>query len=236
MTKVPLKRQCASGLRANLNLRMLAFVLMITLLPNCGAKKKSQEIGIAVLPEKPIVITADTKDIFDKEIKAPWFMVRPVISNGSSSTLTVITIKFTTMGLDSSGGGMIEKTWSGMPSDFRWTRPQGLSSHSCDFSHFGEFKPGAADQTLYLGGDKICQPCDINGDPDPEFRDPLLLPSEPTSQGFCINRPRFALGDGPGGPSMSFTAWNVQIQPIGWFGTFNDPEDRFMKISSFRTQ
>lgn len=236
MRDVSKKKEPILNSRDSFLLRLLALCLLVGILPNCGGKKKSQDIGIAVIPEKPIVLTADTKDSFGSIVKAPWFTVRPIISNGSDSTVTILALKFKTMGLDSSGSGMIEKEWGRVPSDFPWVRVISKDfSFTCDFTHFGEIPSKASDETLYLGGDKRCPPCDKNGNYDPvNFPDPFKPPL--AVDGFCMTRPRFMLGDGPGGLNNTFTSWSVQIQPIGWFGSYNDPQDRFLKFSTFRTQ
>lgn len=224
-----LRRLVFGSKKRDFILRLLSFALVISALPGCG-HKKSKDIGMAVLPEKPIVITADAKDVFGQTTAAPWFAFRPVISNGSSSMVTIIALKLSITGLDEQGS-ITTVTREYVPSSWGWSRTTTTTGTSgpvtvttpCQFTHFGEYASGIADQQLYLGGDASCPPCDSGGDSVP-------------GDTFCVPRPEFRFGGGPGGPENAFTTWTVRMVPLGWFGSYLVSEDRFTGSATFRTQ
>lgn len=205
-------------------LKCLTITALLFVLTHCG-HKRSKDVGTGVLPEKPIVITADAKDVFGTTIPAPWFSFRPVISNGADSPVTVISLKLSITGMDAASN-ITTVTHEYVPSGWAWSRTTVVGTtavvYACQFAHFGVFLSGEADQQLYLGGDSSCPPCDPGG-------------NAPGS-GFCVPRPIFYFGGGPGGPNNSFTTWTVQMTPTGWFGVYDNPEDRFTGMSTFRTQ
>lgn len=54
----------------------------------------SQSVTINISPDRPVVISADSKDGYGNDILAPWFHVRPMVINSGTEEVTVSAIQF----------------------------------------------------------------------------------------------------------------------------------------------
>lgn len=190
----------------------LAAGLCVFLLSGCG-KKKSDDTSFGILPESPIVITADTKDNSGNPIKAPWFSFRVTASNNTDTLFTILALSLKVTGIDATGG--IKTTdVSFVPSDIIVNLIMGTETHTCAYTYFGEFASGQSKEFELKGDDTTFQ-----------------------SGQTCSGRhPLFYVSDNPKGPTGTMFRYSVKAKPLGWFGPYSAPEDRFETQFSFRTQ
>jgi hypothetical protein len=92
------------------------------------------------------------------------------------------------------------------------------------------FTPAAFDFTL--SEDKECKFSTFGTWTVGEKKGFLLENSDPT----CTRIPVFYIGNNPSGISGKNYRYRVKVKPMGWFGTYDDPTDRFDKSFSFYTQ
>ena len=64
----------------------------------------ANDVAVMVLPNKPIVITADTTDSNGHVVKGPWFSFRTGMINHSQQPVTVVAMK-----VEVSGSSLIRK-------------------------------------------------------------------------------------------------------------------------------
>lgn len=187
----------------------------------CGNNNKASGAIFETLPDSPIVITADTKDYAGNTIKAPWFSFRTNATNGTGSVFTLLSLTMKITGIDSTGAVKTTAVgWS--PSDFSVSLPMGLSSYSCVFLHFGIYQPNDS------------KPLALDGD-DHYVQDPTS-PSDPNAKLYCKRIPLFMVGNNPSGPGDNAFIYSIIAKPLGWFGDYNNPTDRFETSYTFKTQ
>lgn len=190
---------------------LLASCLLICLnILSCGGEaSKSEQTSIEVLPESPIVITADIKD---PSITAPWFRFQVKVTNTSDQPLTIVSLEVKVQAYIN--GTNQEKTSATDPSEFNvdGATPQ----DSCEYSSFGVIQPG-----------------------ETSFLVPTLY-GDPTNPPTCgIDRLTFYSQSNPKDPSSNTGTpprYRVTVRPIGWFGTEDNPTDRYTKTFQFSTQ
>lgn len=191
----------------------MAFVVLFSFF-GCGKKDKADDASFQTLPESPIVITADSLDWNGNKVKQPWFSFRVNSVNGTGDTYTLLALAITVMGIDKSGA--LKSTELGaVPGDFSITLVSGMTSYRCIFTNFGVWTPGA-DQKLMLKGDTTSLGANLSCDND--------------------YVPVFTIGDNPSGPSGKSFIYNVKVKPLGWFGNYDNPTDRFETSFKFRTK
>lgn len=191
-------------------------ILFITALTSCGGDEgKSGKVKLAIIPEKPIVITADSVDDQDNAIKAPWFSFRASMNNTSTDTVTVVALEVEVTGTDGSGStvsGKVAFTPSQFNTSIEKADPSGTTiTVECKYTYFAQLTAGTvgADFKLY-GADPAC------GDP-------------PIPTFYVANNPK-------GREGSNNYRYTVKIKPLGWFGPYLLPTDRFERTQTFYTQ
>lgn len=189
-------------------------VLLFSTLTSCGNNNsKSDKAKISIIPGKPIVITADTK-IGDKEIPAPWFNFRASMSNNSDTTVTIIALELEITGVGKTGTTTTGKAGF-VATDFNETiqylAPGATApvNVECKYRYFAQLDPSTSSELKLMGAASVC------GTPTPVFY----------------------IGNNPTGPDNAPNyRYTVKIKPLGWFGTYDLPTDRFEKTQTFYTQ
>lgn len=198
----------------SLALRLGLALFSVAFLAQCKKDSGSGKVKFEILPKKPIVFTADI-EINGQTVSAPWFEFRVKAANSSAEkAVTITALKVTVAGVDDSGL-LVTNERTFVPSDFDFSLTIGDSSIDCNFSHFGELDSGQTWTYLkLLGARSTCYSGVDSG---------TLVPT-------------FYVGSNPsGGASKNFN-YSVELNPMGWFGSFDEPEDRFDGETSFYTQ
>lgn len=194
-------------------------ILFIALLNSCGNdKSKSEKAKLALIPGKPIVFTADLTE-GEKTYTAPWFKFDATITNDSDEVITVLGIQIDIVSYGTSAN-TTKVTKSFTAGSFNFTIKSGDEQIPCDFSHFAEVQPHTTTKLKLLGAvNPIC------------YKDL----SDPTK---TIEWPAHFTVDGiPKPPEGSSNyRYTLKIKPLGWFGAFDNPSDRFEKTQTFYTQ
>jgi hypothetical protein len=191
-------------------------ILFITALSSCGGDEgKSGKVKLSIIPEKPIVITADSVDDNDNIIKAPWFSFRASMNNTSTDTVTVVALEVEVTGTDENGSTVSGKV-AFTPSQFNTSieKPDGSGATvtvDCKYTYFAQLAAGTTASDLKLYG------------ADPDCGDPPV--------------PTFYVGNNPKGREGSNNyRYTVKMKPLGWFGSYLLPTDRFERTQTFYTQ
>jgi hypothetical protein len=188
-----------------------AVFMLIPLLAQCGGKKsRSSNTTFEVLPDEPIVILGDTLDQNGNSIKGPWFQFRVAMTNNdTSSKITVVALELTITSEDNTGS--IKSTdVSFSPTTFNHSISDGgTGTIDCKYTDFGEFSPGVPKGFLLL---------------------------DPLQPGKCDAIPVFMIGGGTSGISGHNFRYRVKARPLGWFGPYATPEDRFDTFFNFSTK
>lgn len=193
-------------------------ILMGTLsalaLTSCGNdSSKSDKAKLSILPSKPIVITADTVDMNDEQIKGPWFSFRASMSNMSTDIVTIVALEIEVTGLSKSGMPTTS-TVSFTPAEFNDSievsdGAGGTTTVECKFLYFAQLDPSTSADFKLGGAATAC--------------------GTPT--------PLFYIGNNPPGPEGSTTfRYTLKMKPLGWFGTYALPTDRYQRTQTFYTQ
>lgn len=190
-------------------------ILFIAATTSCGSNSsKSEKAKMSILPEKPIVITADTVDGDDNTITAPWFSFRASMSNSGTDQVTIVALEVEVTGTSESGTPTTG-TVSFSPSEFNGSieiaDPSGQTTITveCKFWYFAEVGAGQTKDFKLYGADSRC------GTPTPVF----------------------FVGSNPKGPKNSPNyRYTLRMKPLGWFGTFALPTDRYERTQTFYTQ
>lgn len=193
------------------NFKKLMLVLFVALLAQCGGKKsRSAEASTwLVLPKEPIVILGDVKDSNGNEIRGPWFSFRLAMSNDDGAdSITVVNVEITVTATDKTGMPEI-KTFSLSPSDFNHSYKSNDDEIQCKYFSFGTFAKGVKEQpfTLTMGSDANCTVI-----------------------------PMFYLGGFAKKTTGAQYRYKVKARPLGWFGPFDDPKDRYDMSFTFNTK
>src|SRR5262249_47584877 len=126
-----------------------------------------------------------------------------------------LSVKVTAANTD---GTTSSQTVTVSPSDYNYTLVCSTTvSVPITFQDFGEFAAGATgDLRLTYRG--VALPADCAG----------LSPD--------ITNVKVYIGNNPNSANLASYAYSVQLEPEGWFGTYNNPSDRFDKMIYFTTQ
>lgn len=189
------------------NMRIIMFFTFALSLSACGGGGggKSANTKIRILPEKPIVFTAPTKDMSGGTIQGPWFSFRMEVSNNTDETVTIQVLEADVSAQDANGQFVTTTaTWSA--SALTKTVTVAGEDFECEFTDFGEIAPGTTQQLS-------------------------LTNSEP----LCATLPEFIVGSNPKGDGENYR-YRVKVKPVGWFGTYAVPTDRYQKSATFFTQ
>ncbi len=120
---------------------ILAAILILvasTGLIQCGNQKsKTANVEIFIVPEIPIVITADVTDGNGKKSTAPWFDFTMRIKNGSEQAFVVVAI-VGEITITDSNGSTNTKTYAGDPGLFNYSN----DTIECTYGTFGRWEVG----------------------------------------------------------------------------------------------
>ncbi|MGE4133466.1 MAG: hypothetical protein AB7F86_17625 [Bdellovibrionales bacterium] len=174
--------------------------VMAAVAVGCGKQTKSQKAKISVIPDQPIVITADA-DFGDEKIKAPWFSLVVSIDNQSDDKITIIALEVDVTSVDQTGA-ITTKTVAFTPSKFDYS----TDSLKCEYSSFGTWSSGE-NKALQITGSGSC------------------------NSGIPI----FGVGGLQKSSNKNYR-FRAKARPIGWFGTFTAPTDRYENFKTFTTQ
>ena len=188
---------------------LLGLVLpTLAVLAHCGGKKsESGKVTFEMVPDKPIVITADTT-VNQIAIPKPWFKFSVNVTNGSEKPVTIVAMT----AIITAPGAFDTTGWAEDPASQAQTLSTGtssaiVSSVSCTYTTYGTWGPN---EVKPIGLPSPVDACNI--------------PSHP----FYIG----GLKDSSNGSYR----YKVQLKPIGWFGTETAPTDRFDGSVTFYTQ
>lgn len=187
----------------------------------CSNKGKSSQIDLEVTPDQPIVITGDFK-VGDRTISSPWFRFKVKVTNNSDEDVTIIAINMIVDAF-STTGQMIEKKTVLVPSDDNTTVDCSADiTWSVEYDNFGVILPGQSRYLYLKPSDSSPAPgvgvCTVAG----ETIDPVWL--------------YFGGAPDKDHDGTSSYAYRVTLDPVGWFGDFENPTDRFEKSIYFSTQ
>lgn len=186
---------------------ILLGILSATALVSCGGDKdKSDKTKISLIPEKPIVITADIEQD-GSTVAAPWFKFYATITNPTAEPITIVALEVEVTGLNSSGSSTTNKV-AFAASSYNRTISVGTTTYDCDYPSFGTIAANSSAQ-LQLSGSSPC-PSGIVG---------FTVPSNPKPP--------------TGSENYRYT---VKVKPLGWFGELTSPTDRYEKKQTFYTQ
>jgi hypothetical protein len=189
-------------------------ILFIAALTSCGGdKSKSEKAKLSIIPEKPIVITGDAVDDNDTAIKAPWFSFRASMTNESAYTVTIVALEVEVTGQNESGSS-VTSTVAFTPSQFNssFEKPDGNGATvtiECKYKYFAELAPGTGGGFRLMGAVSDC------GTPIPTF--------------YVGNNPK-------GREGSNNYRYTLRLKPLGWFGTYLLPTDRYERTQTFYTQ
>lgn len=203
----------------NIFLKML-FLIVVIAQVSCSGDSGVSDVKFRVVPNNPIVITGDIT-IGSKVVKAPWFSFRVQVKNGSSKPVTLVAILNSLSIINDFGA---EKTSEATfaPSVLNFSRTISVAGEdvTCnyEFNTFETLAPNATDfvelsvSASEVAGTTGCNPVTISS---------ITFYSD---------------GNPGAAESVSSYSYNVIMKPLGWFGTYADPEDRFEKQEFFSTQ
>ncbi|MBX3021501.1 MAG: hypothetical protein KF799_07480 [Bdellovibrionales bacterium] len=190
-------------------LKLVTLIVLAALLAQCGGKKsRSAEASTwAVLPNEPIVILGPTKDSTGADVQGPWFAFRLQMSNSDTETITIMAIDLTITGTDPAGG-ITTKSITFTPTMFDHSYTDNDVEKQCKYYSFGEIPAGGANIDLSL----------------------------PTADVNCTLQPYFVVGDLGRKDVGSSYRYRVKARPLGWFGPFANPKDRYDMSFDFNTK
>lgn len=203
----------------NIFLKML-FLIVVIAQVSCSGDSGVSDVKFRVVPNNPIVITGDI-NIGNKIVKAPWFSFRVQVKNGSKKPVTLVAIQNALSIINDYGAEKTnEATFA--PSVLNFSRVITVAGEdvTCNYE-FNAFETIAANST--------------------DFVELSVSANEVAGTTGCgavtISSITFYSDSNPGvADSVSSYNYNVTMKPLGWFGTYADPEDRFEKQEFFSTQ
>ena len=193
----------------NIQLNLIYILTLLSLIltaSSCGKKSKSEGAEFEVLPTTPIVIIGDTVSGSGTKVPGPWFNFRLKISNKTDEPITITALALKIYAEDDTGK-KITSNANFSPADFDF-ETGGTTSVKCTFGNFGTFAAGETDTSFYL----------YNSNP------------------ACTAIPLFLVGNGQKGANGKNFRYTVEVTPVGWFGTYDSPKDRFDTKFNFYTQ
>ncbi len=181
----------------------------------CSGKTKSDGASIEINPERPIVIGASIKIGSDEtEIVGPWFKFTVPFDNQTDEIITVVSVQTEVTGTSENGrfetvDGTYDPSTNNYSTDFI----------ECNYRHYGEFAP----KNRATGS--------------PTTDDLLHLASGGGNPTGCATGTVtfYAQGNPDPGTGGSYN-FSGKLKVVGWFGTYENPTDRFEKTVYFSTQ
>lgn len=181
----------------------------------CGKKSKSDGAKITVNPKSPIVITGNIKigrPGSELSIDGPWFKFTVKMDNQTEEEITVVAMMAKVTGSNQAGVFETNEVTIDPSSDDYST-----DLLLCVYRHFGTFPPKNLENT-------------------DESDNSLYLPST-LNPAACIDGTKtFYIGGNPNPGVNGSYHYTGKMTLLGWFGTYDDPTDRFEKDVYFVTQ
>jgi hypothetical protein len=181
----------------------------------CGKKKmRSDDALMEINPERPIVITGSiTIGPPDSGIviKGPWFKFTVSMDNQTDEMITIVSVTSKVSGMDESGSFKDTETTFD-PSSNNYS----TLNYNCVYHSYGSF---------VVNNSKIPSTLD----------DSLFLSNENNPAGCSYGTITFYAPDNPSSNTGAYT-YHGKFKILGWFGTYDDPTDRFEKVINFTTQ
>jgi hypothetical protein len=194
---------------SHLRFDKIALVLAVSFaVIGCGKAGKSDDTKMSFNPARPIVITADATITADKKVTGPWFRVASTFTNNTDTPISLFALKMTTTWISPTGAVSTSETYI-LPSDANYSYASGDTSISCEYATFGTWTAGES-RTIT----------------------PLNSATGDCSQTISI----WYLHGLSGGKDATNFRYKVEVEPIGWFGTESDAQDRYKKSFQFYTQ
>jgi hypothetical protein len=198
-------------MRAQLmNYSRILFVLMALGLSQCGKKTKSQDVTITAAPTNPIVFLSDFQTTIGgtaKSIKAPWFEMIVNIDNQSTDDLVILALHVEVTGTDANGAVTVNKM-DLIPAANNSSVTANGTTITCDYSDFGTFTKGTKGALHFTPSNTGCE------------------------SGAVL----FMVDGNPAPANTSSIQYQVKIQPVGFFGSITNPQDRFDNFGMIFTQ
>lgn len=135
-------------------MRILVLILAGLTLLSCGGKTRSSSTEIKVVPDEPIVISADRKrgDVTDK---GPWYQYNLQITNNDESLpITIAAIKVTVSGADENGS-LQTKTGAHSAGEFNTAGTD--NTPECKFDYFKSIAVGETALLSVDNGNAACK-------------------------------------------------------------------------------
>jgi len=176
---------------------------------------QSNMVDVVVNPTSPAIITADFQLNSTTTIKAPWFANTITLNNNSNKPVTIIAVQYLVTAKRADGTS-ITKDITISPSMYNFTASCADGrTEEVNFTDFGMFAPGQSGR-LSLAPRNVVTVC---GSP------------------FTPIAPLLYVGGNPSRNIDGVTdyTYSVEMKPIGWFGTVNEPDSRFDKSVIFTT-
>lgn len=194
-----------------------ACILALVSATSCGNQGPASQVSFFINPSEPPVITGNFQ-VGNNVIQAPWFGFTVTVTNNSNDTVTIIGIQLNVNGTRADGS-IVSKTVTISPSDYNFSLAcAGGASAEIQFNDFGEIGPG---QTLPLGlyyrGGALPTGCG-----NPNQTTAVIMYAGP--------------GPSPTADQVISYVYNVQMIPLGWFGTASQPDNRLDKQVYFTTE
>jgi len=204
------------GIRTRVFNIMIGLFFLGTLAQCGGEASKSSKAEVTVVPGKPMVISAPIT-VKGKVIAAPWFNFQVSMKNGSDEPITLMAIELEITGTNSSGVPDVRKVAFAAGSFNYSLSLNDEINIECNFANFGTWAPGEEKRFELSGAQGICHDPDNDGSPDPLY-------------------PLFYVDSNPSGPTGRNFNYRVKMKPIGYFGTPDEPTNRFEKTVFFSTR
>lgn len=186
---------------------------------SCNKNSESSLVLVTISPGQPSVITGNYV-IGTQTIQAPWFEFVVTVTNNSPETVSIIGLQVSVTAIKSDGTKATNIV-TVSPGQYNYTLAcNDATSADIQFTDFGQFAPGESGPlalTYRLAG---------------------TLPTACQTANPNITPATFFIGGNPDKATqqvVSFT-YDVEMQPLGWFGTLNQPDKRFDKTVFFSTQ
>ena len=182
------------------------FGIILTLTAAGCGEKSKSEGAEFIVLPAKPIVILGDTKVNGKDVKGPWFSFRLKMSNKTDQAITIPALAIKVFAEDSSGKRVITEL-NFSASDFSYATT-GTPSIKCDFASFGTWQPGQNEVSFSLQN------------------------SNPQCDGFPI----FSIGDGQKGKTGKNFNYTIEVTPVGWFGTYDTPADRFDTRFNFYTQ
>jgi len=130
-------------------LQILLIPLALFALAQCNEKGESHKAKFTVMPEKPIVILADTT-VNGQDVKGPWFRFKLRMRNDSSQTITIVALQLKITSVVDPVASPFTKAWDAGSFNIN------TDTLTCLFTYFGEWLPNTENEFMLLPDPGTC--------------------------------------------------------------------------------